>query len=179
MSKKYWSTALAALTTCGVAITTNIAIITSPLATDAGLSLTRPHARYQRLQLKHNGKFLDASYCTDKPKLVERSDYDNGSCQQWELVPNGDGYYRMKLKYNGKFLDASYCTDELKLTGRSDYNNGSCQLWSVEPNGDGYFKLQLKYNGKYLDASYCTDELKLTGRSDYDNGSCQLWKFVP
>jgi CHAT domain-containing protein len=36
------------------------------------------------------GKFLDAKYCSDALNLNPGSDYDNGSCQLWKLVPDAD-----------------------------------------------------------------------------------------
>jgi len=96
---------------------------------------TSPVAKnqYYRLQLKNGGKYLDASYCSDNIKLSGFSNYDNGACQLWRIIPSGDGYYRLQLKYGGKYLDASYCSDNTKLSGFSDYDNGACQLWQLVP----------------------------------------------
>jgi hypothetical protein len=71
------------------------------------------------------GKYLDAKFCGDTLNLNSGSDYDNGSCQLWKLVPDTDGWSRLQLKRNGKFLDAKFCTDELNMNPGSNYDNGS------------------------------------------------------
>ena len=74
------------------------------------------------------GKFLDAKYCSDALNLNPGSDFDNGSCQLWKLVPEADGWSKLQLKRNGKFLDAKYCSDELNMNPGSTFDGGSCQL---------------------------------------------------
>ena len=66
---------------------------------------------FPALAQQDGGKYLDAKYCGDTLNLNPGSDYDNGSCQLWKLVPNADGWSRLQLKRNGKFLDAKYCSD--------------------------------------------------------------------
>jgi len=45
--------------------------------------------RYYRLQLKHGGQYLDADHCGDRISLNPGSDWENGACQLWRLVPEG------------------------------------------------------------------------------------------
>ncbi|MCC5642156.1 RICIN domain-containing protein [Nostoc sp. CHAB 5824] len=132
--------------------------------------------QYYRIQLKHNGKYLDANSCTDQVRLFDF--VNNGACQLWRLVPADNGYNQIQLKYNGKYLDANFCTDQVRLF---DFvNNGACQLWRLVPAGNGYYRIQLKYNGKYLDANFCTDQVRLLDFiNGSDNGACQTWQLIP
>ena len=125
------------------------------------------------------GKFLDAKFCSDNLNLNPGSDFDNGSCQLWKLVPDADGWSRLQLKRNGKFLDAKKCTDELQMHGDSNFDNGSCQLWKFVPDSDGWSRVALKRNGKYLDADHCSDDVHLNEISTAAGGACQLWRLVP
>src|SRR3984885_12852691 len=100
----------------------------------AGLLLSSPLASAQ----SGGGKYLDAKFCSDELNLNPGSDFDNGSCQLWRLVPNGDGWSRLQLKRNGKFLDAKYCRDDLNMNPGSNYDHGSCQLWKFVPDADGW-----------------------------------------
>jgi hypothetical protein len=143
------------------------------------VNFTPESHRYYRLQLKHGGQYLDSDHCTTRVALFGLSQYDNGGCQLWRLVPAGDGYYRLQLKHGGQFLDSDHCTTTVALFGRSEYDNGGCQLWRLIPEGNGYYRLQLKHGGQYLDSDHCTTKVALFGRSDYDHGACQLWRFVP
>ena len=61
---------------------------------------------WSRLQLKENGKYLDAKQCSDELNMNSGSTYDNGSCQLWKLVPDADGWSRVQIKRNGKLLSA-------------------------------------------------------------------------
>lgn len=133
---------------------------------------------YYRLQLKHNGKYLDANHCSDRVALHPGSDYDSGACQLWRLVPAGGGWSRLQLKHNRKYLDAVRCSDTVALHPGSDYDGGACQLWRLVPAGGGWSRLVLKHNGKYLDAVHCSDRVALHPGSDYDGGACQLWRLV-
>jgi hypothetical protein len=101
------------------------------------------------------GKYLDAKFCSDALNLNPGSDFDNGSCQLWLLVPGAEGWSRLQLKRNGKFLDAKFCTDELNMNPGSNFDNGSCQLWKLVPDADGWSRVQIKRNGKYLTAGNC------------------------
>jgi Ricin-type beta-trefoil lectin domain-like/Chaperone of endosialidase len=126
------------------------------------------------------GKYLDAKSCSDTLNLNPGSDFDNGSCQLWQVVPDADGWSRLQLKRNGKFLDAKNCTDELHMNPLSTYDNGSCQLWKfARPDADGWSRIQIKRNGKFLDANQCSDDLHLSDLSTYAGGACQLWRLVP
>ena len=44
---------------------------------------------YYRLQLKVNGQYLDAAYCSTTISLNPGSSYADGACQLWRLVPGG------------------------------------------------------------------------------------------
>jgi hypothetical protein len=127
------------------------------------------------------GKYLDANYCSDTLQANPRSDFDNGPCQLWKLVPDADGWSRLQIKSNGKFLDADNCSDTVKLNGKSTYDNGSCQLWKFVAGADGWSRLQIKSNGNFLGVGVDsrTDEVKLNGESACDNGTRQLWRLVP
>jgi hypothetical protein len=135
-------------------------------------------APFQRLQVKHSGKYLDAVNCSAQVALSSGSTYAAGACQLWRFVPAGGGWNRLQLKQGGKYLDASYCSDNVVLNGSSAYAEGACQLWRLVPAGGGWNRLQLKQGGKYLDASYCSDKVVLNGSSTYAEGACQLWRFV-
>jgi hypothetical protein len=91
---------------------------------------------YYRLQLKVNGNYLDAAYCSDHVVLSPgRSTYAKGACQLWRLEPAGNGWYRLQLKVNGNYLDAAYCSNQVVLSpGRSTYAKGACQLWRLVPD---------------------------------------------
>ncbi len=137
---------------------------------------------YYRLQLKNNGKYLDADGCSDQVKLKPGTDYANGACQLWRFVPASGEYYRLQLKNSNKFLDATGCSDQVKLIGSSYHLNSACQLWRFVPAdfNHEYYRLQLKLNGKYLDATNgCSEQVGLKPGSDYADGACQLWRFVP
>jgi hypothetical protein len=125
------------------------------------------------------GKYLDAKFCGDTLNLNPGSNYDNGSCQLWKLVPVSDGWSRLQLKRNGKFLDAKYCTDDLNMNPGSNYDNGSCQLWKFVPDADGWSRVQIKRNGKVLESPNCADDVNLGAPSDANGGDCQLWRLVP
>ena len=125
------------------------------------------------------GKFLDAKFCGDTLNLNPGSDYDNGSCQLWKLVPDADGWSRLQLKRNGKFLDAKYCTDQLNINPGSTYDHGSCQLWKFVPDADGWSRVMIKRNSKFLDADNCSDDVHLSDASTAAGGACQLWRLVP
>jgi hypothetical protein len=150
--------------------------VTPGLLTLAGMLLLPLPASAQAWS---GGKYLDAKFCSDALNLNPGSDYDDGSCQLWRLLPDADGWSRLQLKRNGKFLDAKFCRDELNMNPGSTFDNGSCQLWKFVPAGGGWSRLQIKRNGRFLDADHCTDDVKLSGESTYDDGACQLWRLVP
>ena len=104
---------------------------------------------WSRLQLKRNGKFLDAKYCTDQLNMNPGSNYDGGSCQLWKLVPDADGWSRIQIKRNGKVLQAQNCADDVQLGEISDANGGAFQLWRLVPveNSGGWARLQIKCVG--------------------------------
>ncbi len=126
------------------------------------------------------GQYLDADHCTDTLNLNPGSDFDNGSCQLWLLVPGPEGWSRLQLKRNGKFLDAKFCTDELNMNPGSNFDGGSCQLWKLVADtvAEGWSRIQIKRNGKYLTAANCTD-IVLSELVTGDASATQLWKFVP
>jgi hypothetical protein len=134
---------------------------------------------FQRLQLKHGLKFLDADQCSNSVRMSGKSDWENGACQLWKLVPAGAGWSRLQLKHGGQFLDADHCSEQLGLNPGSSWEGGACQLWRIVPAGGGWFKLQLKHGGGFLDADHCTDKLGLNPGSDWEGGACQLWRFIP
>jgi hypothetical protein len=43
--------------------------------------------QYYRLQLKHGGQYLDADHCSNKITLNPGSDWEDGACQLWRLIP--------------------------------------------------------------------------------------------
>ena len=102
---------------------------------------------WSKLQLKRNGKFLDAKYCSDELNINPGSTYDNGSCQLWKLVPDADGWSRLQIMRNGKYLDADQCSDNVKLSELSTFADGACQLWRFVPADDGWARLQIKFTG--------------------------------
>ena len=153
-----------------------------------GLSMVNPNEafaqrdrghRYYRLQLKQGGQYLDADHCSTKVALNPGSDYADGACQLWRLVPAGDGWSRLQLKQNGQYLDADHCSTKVGLNPGSDYADGACQLWRFVPVADGWSRLQLKQSGQYLDADHCSTKVALNPGSEYAGGACQLWRLVP
>src|SRR5215510_13600691 len=54
---------------------------------------------YYRLQLKHGGQYLDADHCSNTISLNPGSDWEDGACQLWRLVPAGGGWSRLQLKH--------------------------------------------------------------------------------
>ena len=125
-------------------------------------------------------KYLDANYCSDTLQANPRSDFDNGACQLWKLVPDADRLVRLQIKSNGKFLDAANCSDTVKLNGKSTYDNGACQLWKFVTGADGWSRLQIKRNGKFLGVGVDSrvDELRLKGKSPCESAR-QSWRLVP
>jgi len=111
--------------------------------------------RYYRVQLKHGGQYLDASYCGPKVALNPGSTFENGACQLWRLVDAGNGWNRLQLKHGGQYLDADHCSRNVGLNPGSTFEDGACQLWRFLPAGDGWSRLQLKHGGEYLDADHC------------------------
>jgi hypothetical protein len=127
------------------------------------------------------GKYLDANDCSDTVLTNPQSDFDNGSCQLWKLVPDAEGWSRLQIKRNGKFLEASNCSDTVKLNEKSTYDNGSCQLWKLVPDAEGWSRLQIKRNGKFLGVGVDSrvDRLRLNGETGCDDGTRQLWRLIP
>ena len=125
------------------------------------------------------GKYLDANDCSDTLLTNPQSDFDNGSCQLWKLVPDAEGW-SLQIKRNGKFLEASNCSDTVKLNVKSAYDNGSCQLWKFVAAADGWSRLQIKRNGKFLGVGVDSrmDRLRLNGETACDNGTRQLWRLI-
>ncbi|MDT4897175.1 MAG: hypothetical protein QOH25_2252 [Acidobacteriota bacterium] len=165
---------------------TNSLILAVLIVASAGLSLfisnkasAQDKPSYYRLQLKHGRQYLDAEYCSTKVGLNPGSDYEDGACQLWRLVPAGDGWSRLQLKHGGQYLDAEYCSTKVGLNPGSNYEDGACQLWRLIPVGDGWSRLQLKHGGQYLDADHCSTKIGLNPGSDYEDGACQLWRLVP
>lgn len=156
------------------------------IAASAGLSVFGPSQafaqqrehRYYRLQLKQGGQYLDADHCSTKVGLNPGSDFAEGACQLWRLVPVGDGWSRLQLKQNGQYLDADHCTTKVGLNPGSDFEDGACQLWRFVPVADGWSRLQLKHGGQYLDADHCSTKVGLNPGSDFAGGACQLWRLV-
>ncbi|MGC1377501.1 MAG: RICIN domain-containing protein [Anaerolineales bacterium] len=148
--------------------------LSTGLLTLAGLLLLSLPALAQS-----GSKYLDASYCADTLRANTRSDFDNGSCQLWKLVPDADGWSRLQIKRNGKFLSVDNCSDTVKLNGKSNFDNGSCQLWKLVPDADGWSRLQIKRNGKFLSVDDCVDEIKVNSASAYNDHGHQLWRLVP
>src|ERR1043166_7135344 len=71
-------------------------------ATDGHAQKAPTH--YYRVQLKHGGQFLDASYCGTKVALNSGSTFENGACQLWRLVDAGNRWNRVALKHWGEYL---------------------------------------------------------------------------
>jgi len=92
---------------------------------------------YYRLQLKHGGQYLDAAYCGNTISLNPWSNFENGACQLWRLVPAGGGWNRLQLKHGGQYLDADHCGNRISLNPGSDWENGACQLWRLAPQSGG------------------------------------------
>ena len=134
---------------------------------------------YYRLQLKHNGQFLDADHCGNTMSLNPGSSWENGACQLWRLVPAGGGWSRLQLKHGGQYLDAAYCGNRLALNPGSDWEGGACQLWRLVGAGGGWSRLQLKHGSQFLDADHCGTTMGLNPGSDWEGGACQLWRLVP
>jgi hypothetical protein len=111
------------------------------IATSAGLFLfiarkvlAQDKPTYYRLQLKQNRQYLDADHCSTQVALNPGSDYADGACQLWRLVPAGDGWSRLQLKHGGQYLDADHCSTKVGLNPGSDYADGACQLWRLVPS---------------------------------------------
>lgn len=133
---------------------------------------------YYRLALKSSGQYIDADHCGTKVVTGPISDYADGACQLWRLVPVGDGWSGLQLKNGGQYLRADECTDQLILTPASAFDStDGCQLWRLVPAGNGWSRLQLRYEEQYLDAYKCGNKLVLSPVSVYADGACQLWKF--
>ena len=161
-------------------------IVAAFIAASAGLSLFAPSkafaqrpASYFRLQLKSSGHYLDANHCSTEVSLNPGSDYADGACQLWRLVPAGGGWSRLQLKSSGHYLDADHCSTKVSMNPGSDYADGACQLWRLVPAGGGWSRLQLKSSGHYLDADHCSTKVSMNPGSTYADGACQLWRLVP
>src|SRR5438270_6294078 len=119
---------------------TNSLILTLLIAASAGLFvfggnkvLAQRRPSYYRLQLKHGRQYLDADHCSTQVALNPGSDFADGACQLWRLVPAGDGWSRLQLKHGGQYLDADHCSTKVGLNPGSDYADGACQLWRLVP----------------------------------------------
>ena len=99
-------------------------LITPPAVAEEG---------FYRLQLKHSGQYLDADHCSEKITLNSGSDWEDGACQLWRVVPAADGWNRLQLKHGNKYLDADHCSDKITLNPGSDWEGGACQLWRFVP----------------------------------------------
>lgn len=133
---------------------------------------------YYRLVLKSSGQYIDADHCGTTVVTSAISDYADGACQLWRLVPVGDGWSGLQLKNGGQYLRADECSDQLILTPASAFDaNDGCQLWRLVPAGNGWSRLQLRNKEQYLDADHCGNKLVLSSVSVYADGACQLWKF--
>jgi hypothetical protein len=162
-----------------VIATAGIVLSTTSVAGEQTPPGAMDRSGYFRLQLKHGGKYLDAKYCGDEVGMNPGSDFEDGACQLWRLVPVDNGWSRLQLKHGSKYLDAKYCSDEVGMNPGSDFEDGACQLWRLVRAGDGWSRLQLKHGNKYLDAKYCSDEVGMNPGSNFENGACQLWRVVP
>ncbi len=134
---------------------------------------------YYRLVLKSSGQYIDADHCRTKVVTGAISDYADGACQLWRMVPVGDdGWSGLQLKNGGQYLRADECSDQLILTPASAFDaNDGCQLWRFVPAGNGWSRLQIRNKEQYIDAVYCGNKLVLSSVSNYADGACQLWKF--
>src|SRR5208337_2409686 len=94
---------------------------------------------WARLQLKRNGRFLDATHCSDDVKLSGESDYHGGACQLWRLVPAGDGWSRLQIKFAGGAGPVAAGDEEFAWEGRTYgwYDEG----W----NGPGYYIIDFEF----------------------------------
>ena len=85
-----------------VSVSTSSSVFLTPLlilaifiTASLGLSLFNPNEAfaqrrqsYYRLQLKSSGYYLDADHCSTKVGMNPGSDYADGACQLWRLVPS-------------------------------------------------------------------------------------------
>ena len=86
---KLWRTFLVGLVAVAVSYPTAASTQAVPLLTQNSGAVQQAVERgYYRLQLKTNGKYLDAKYCSDEVGLNPGSTYADGACQLWKLVPN-------------------------------------------------------------------------------------------
>lgn len=97
--------------------------------------------RIQVLSSYAQGKtplYLDNSGCDNTSiGLSVYSTAQNGACQLWKIVPQGNDFYRLLLKGSEGntplYLDNRFCDQKtVGLPGYSDASAGSCQLWKSE-----------------------------------------------
>ena len=126
-----YSLSYKSLLTLAVLIAASVGL--SLFLSNKALAQTVKKDYYYRLQLKNGGQYLDADHCTTKVALNPGSDFENGACQLWRLVPVSDGWSRLQLKHGGQYLDADHCTTTVALNAGSDFAGGACQLWRLVP----------------------------------------------
>ena len=88
---------------------------------------------WSRLQIKRNGKFLDADQCSDNVKLSELSTFADGACQLWRFVPAADGWARLQIKYTGEAAPEEFA-----------YNGNSYGWFDDGWNGPGWYIIGLE-----------------------------------
>jgi hypothetical protein len=134
---------------------------------------------YYRLMLQNGETFLDAVHCTNQVALGNVSDFADGACQLWRLVPTGTGWFGLQLKNGGQFLAADNCSASVVLIPSNQFDeNDGCHLWRLQPAGKGWSRLQLRFEEQFLDAVQCGNKVALNAGSTYADGACQKWKLI-
>ena len=83
---------------------------------------------------------------------------NNGTlAQEFEVIPQGDGYYILENRYSGKVLEVAGGSKEARANVQQWEKNGTdAQLWSFESAGDGSYYIRSKCGGMYLDVQDCS-----------------------
>lgn len=147
-----------------------------PIVLAAAAMPSEPQTNFYRLQLKDGGRFLAADSCSDLIALRPRTQWNDGACQLWRLIPDGHGWSRLQLMQDGRFLAADHCSTAIGLRSLA---NGPCELWRLVRVHGGWRRLELKGGERYLAARNCKAEVALRAGSARGGGACQLWRLVP
>ncbi len=75
------------------------------------------------------------------------SNFDNGSCQLWKLVPDADGWSRVQINGTENNSPPVIAAD-IELSDLLNGDDAAWQLWRFVPSqGGGWARLQIKCTG--------------------------------
>jgi hypothetical protein len=111
---------------------------------------------------------------------IQQSPINSGLNQQWQFIPNNDGFYEIVAKHSGCCIDDgnSSLTDGGIIHQWSLYK-GSNQLWKLRELSNGYILIISKIGGLCIDGKAETHEGSGIHLWRIHEGDTQQWKLVP